>query len=139
MNRSLNRCLLRSRDQRKGPGRPSPTGKRVCSRRLPAGACLRRAEPRNGSGPAAARSGNAAVSGRCWRDCNTTPDPSQNASARNPSNFGSNTHPGPLGSRRTDAAAIGATGATTGSAATDRTADGVSACPLAHGRHIKQR
>ena len=52
--------------------------------------------------------------GRCWRDCSTTPDGPQNASARNPSNFGSNAHPAPTGNRFTAAAAIGATGPVTG-------------------------
>jgi hypothetical protein len=65
-------------------------------------------------GEQAATSGNAAVSGRCWRDCSTTAPGAQKASARNPSNFGSNTHPGPTGNARTVAAAIGAIGATTG-------------------------
>jgi hypothetical protein len=58
-------------------------------------------------------SGNDVVSGRCWRDCNCTPCGSQNASARNPSNFGSNTQPAPAGRSATAAAAIGATGART--------------------------
>ena len=52
----------------------------------------------------------------------------------NPSSFGSYTHPGPVGSRVTRVAAIGATGGSTGGAG-----PAVSGCPPSHGRHITVR
>ena len=73
-------------------------------------------------------SGKASVSDRCCRDCSTTWSRWQKARARKPSNFGSYTQPGPVGSRVTFAAAIGATGAATG-----RGAVGVSGVPVRDG------